>query len=178
RLTNPPFLQLLKLDAVITRTSDGRQWQLPLVNPVPPIDGLYHHPLELFRETGHYSIQLIIDGTTFKREYRHQLTVGSPFTVSMEKRLVNNKVAYVLEVRADDQRVNSAKTFVVAQEKNSEGGNALHNFVQIELGQWQLIYYPVTPARYSLGLQVSGMRTDGTPVSEILATQYFTFPDI
>lgn len=178
RLTNPPFLQLLKLDAVITRTSDGRQWQLPLVNPVPPIDGLYHHPLELFRETGHYSIQLIIDGTTFKREYRHQLTVGSPFTVSMEKRLVNNKVAYVLEVRADDQRVNSAKTFVVAQEKNSEGGNALHNFVQIEAGQWQLIYYPVTPARYSLGLQVSGMRTDGTPVSEILATQYFTFPDI
>jgi hypothetical protein len=74
--------------------------------------------------------------------------------------------------------VNSAKTFVVAQEKNSEGGNALHNFVQIEPGQWQLIYYPVTPARYSLGLQVSGMRTDGTSVSEILATQYFTFPDI
>lgn len=177
RITDPQFLQLLDLDAIITRISDGRQWQLPLVNPVPPIDGRYHHPLELFRETGIYSIQLMVDGTTFKREYKHQLTVGSPFTVHLEKRLENNKVAYVIDVNADDQRVDSAKTFIVAHEKNSEGSNALHNFVQVAPGQWQLIFFPETHARYSLGLQVSGVRADNTPVNEILATQYFTYPD-
>jgi uncharacterized protein YegL len=177
-ITDPQFLQLLALDAIITRISDGRQWQLPLVNPVPPIDGRYHHPLELFRETGIYSIQLMVDGTTFKREYKHQLTVGSPFTVRMEKRLENNQVAYVIDVNADDQRVDSAKTFIVAHEKNSEGGNALHNFVQVEPGKWQLIFFPATHARYSLGLQVSGVRADNSPVNEILATQYFTYPDV
>src|SRR5690606_32670358 len=104
-VTDPQFLQLMDIDAIVTRSHAGKQWQLPLVNPVPPIDGVYHHPLELFRETGIYSIQLIIDGKTFKREYKHQLTVGSPFAVTMEKRLENNQVAYVIEVSADDQRV-------------------------------------------------------------------------
>lgn len=175
-VVDPQFLQLLEMDVVVIRNRDGKQWQLPLVDPVPPIDGVYYHPLELFRETGNYTVQLLIDGKTFKREFKHQVTVGSPFDVSMEKLLWENRVTYRVIVSADDQRVDASKTMVVAQIKDSHGGNALRNFELNENNQWQLLITPEAMARYSVGLQVSGLRTDGEPVKETLATQYFTYP--
>lgn len=174
---DPRFLQLLDMDAIVTRGRDGKQWQIPLVNTVPPIDGIYSHPLELFRETGQYTVQLLVDGKTFKREFKHQVTVGSPFSVSMERILHKNQVAYRLTVSADDQRVDSSKTAIVAQIKDSSGASSLQNFVLDTDGVWQLFVTPDIAARYSVGLQVSGLRHDGEPVKEILPTQYFTYPD-
>lgn len=176
-VVDPQFLQLLDLDVVVTRRRDGKQWQLPLVNTIPPIDGVYQHPLELFRETGNYTVQLLIDGKTFKREFKHQVTVGSPFNVTMERVLHQNRVTYQLLVSADDERVDISKTAIVAQVKDSTGGSAMRNFDLNEQGVWQLMVSPNVSARYSVGLQVSGLRTDGQPVKEVLATQYFTFPD-
>src|SRR5690606_26138940 len=97
-VVDPQFLQLLDMDAVIVRSRDDKQWQLPLTNTVPPIDGIYHHPLEVFRETGRYTVRLLIDGKTFKREFKHQVTVGSPFNISMKKLLHENRVAYRVSV--------------------------------------------------------------------------------
>lgn len=176
-IVDPRFLQLLDMDVIVTRTRDGKQWQIPLVNTNPPIDGIYHHPLELFRETGKYDVQLLIDGKTFKREFKHQVTVGSPFSVTMERGLHNNRVAYHLRVNADDQRVDNSKTAIVAQVKDSTGASAMSNFELTEQGEWQLWITPDKFARYSVSLQVSGLRRDGEPVKEILATQYFTFPE-
>jgi hypothetical protein len=119
----------------------------------------------------------LIDGKTFKREFKHQVTVGSPFTVAMERILHENRVTYRLQVSADDQRVDKAKTAIVAQIKDSTGGSAMRNFELDENGSWQLLIAPTALARYSVGLQVSGLRSDGAPVKEVLATQYFTFPD-
>lgn len=174
---DPRFLQLLDMDVIVTRGRDGKQWQIPLVNTVPPIDGIYNHPLELFRETGQYTVQLLIDGKTFKREFKHQVTVGSPFSISMERVLHKNQVAYRLSVSADDQRVDSSKTAIVAQIKNSSGASSLQNFALGKDGIWQLFVTPDVAARYSVGLQVSGLRRDGESVKEILPTQYFTYPD-
>lgn len=177
-LRDPQFLQLLRLDVNVTRPADGRQWQTPIPNQVPPIDGVYSHALELFRETGHYRVQLLVDGKTFQREYSHRVTVGSPFTVDMERLLHKNRVAYRLRVSADDERVDLAQTSVVANLRNSQGGNALHTFEWLaEDGVWQLIIVPEVAARYSIGLQVSGQRKDGSQIRETLASRFFTYPD-
>src|SRR5690606_8143052 len=154
-VVDPQFLQLLEMDVVVVRSRDGKQWQLPLVDPVPPIDGVYYHPLELFRETGNYTVQLLIDGKTFKREFKHQVTVGSPFGVSMEKLLLENRVTYRVIVSADDQRVDTSKSSVVAQIKDSTGASTLRNLELNEKNQWQLLITPEAMARYSVGLQVS-----------------------
>ncbi len=177
-LVDPQFLQILNIDVIVTRDSDGRQWQLPIANTVPPIDGVYAQPLELFRETGHYRVQLRIDGKTFKREYQHQVTVGSPFKVTMERVLHQNRVAYRLEIHADDARVDVEKTAVVATLRDSLGGSALRQFDFIpDKAYWQLVIVPEVAARYSVGLQVSGHRTDATPIRETLASRYFVYPD-
>jgi uncharacterized protein (TIGR03503 family) len=176
-VSDPQFLQLLDIDVTVTRTQDGKQWQIPLVDPVPPIDGVYQHPLEVFRQTGNYAIQLVVDGKTFKREYKHQLTVGSPFTVQMEKHVEENRVTYQLKVSADDQRVDIKRTTIAAEIRSSSGESITRNFIPGEPGTWSLAFSPATAARYSVGLQVDGWRNDGEPVKETLATQYFTYPE-
>src|SRR5690606_32438551 len=50
------------------------------------------------------------------------------------------------------------------------------NFALDENNNWQLLIIPDSAARYSVGVQVSGLRTDGTPVKEVLPSQYFSFP--
>lgn len=177
RVVDEQFLQLLNIDLIVTRHRDGRQWQVPIVNSVPPIDGEYHHPLELFRESGRYDLRLLIDGKSFQREYKHQLMVGSPFTIKMTKQIEGDRVVYHLHVSTDDQRVDPVKTTIVAQEKNSAGGSQLHNFVGDGQGGWTLAMTPSVAARYSVAVQVSGWRRDGEPIKETLATQFFAFPE-
>lgn len=176
-VVDPQFLQLLAMDIKVTRSTDGRQWQQPIINRAPPIDGKYQHPLELFRETGTYTVQLLIDGKTFKREYLHRVTVGSPFAITMEKTLRDGRVVYDLRVTTDDQRVEPAKTVIVAQLKDSTGRSSLHNFAPVDNGSWQLALTPDISARYSVGVQVSGGRRDGQPIKETLSTQFFSYPD-
>jgi len=94
----------------------------------------------------------------------------------MEKLLLENRVTYRVIVSTDDQRVDVSKTSVVAQIKDSTGVSSLRNLELNENNQWQLLITPEAMARYSVGLQVSGLRIDGEPVKEILASQYFTYP--
>lgn len=143
---------------------------------VPPEDGVYRLDLPSLPTPGNYQLKLSMDGKTFERGFNHQFSASSLFSVELEKTIAEELVRYDILVGADPEAVNPDETNVVAHIKNSTGYTAVRNLEQSG-ARWSLQITPDEPAHYSVDLEVSGRRLDGTSLRETLATQYFRFPE-
>jgi hypothetical protein len=83
-ITNRDFLNLLETSVIIATEGVEESKTLDLTMPSPPEDGIYHQSISAFKTSGDYDIHLYVDGKTFKREFKHSLTVGDP-VASLEK---------------------------------------------------------------------------------------------
>lgn len=172
RLLDRPFLQLLDAEIVLTKTDSPARWHLPLEVEPDPVDGSFTQALPALRERGHYQLILRVDGKSFAREYRYSLQVGGLLGVRMYP--LSNPLRYRIEVTADQQLVDVARTAVVAQIKTSIGRSYLDTLKMLEPGLWQLDITPQNYARYAVELSVSGEDVQGEAIRERLPTQFFT----
>jgi hypothetical protein len=101
----------------------------------------------------------------------------SPFTVTLQKNIIEDQVHYQLLILADTNRVNIASTTVVAHVRSSSGFNAVHTLSLDKDKRWQLTVSPKEPARYRIDLEVSGQSPNHEPLRQRLDTQYFQFPE-
>jgi von Willebrand factor type A domain len=83
-ITNRDFLNLLETSVIIVTEGAEENKTLDLTMPSPPEDGIYHQSISAFKISGDYDIHLYVDGKTFKREFKHSVTVGEP-VASLEK---------------------------------------------------------------------------------------------
>lgn len=177
KVTKLEFLRLLDINAFVTRTSDNKNWQIPLSESRPPIDGVYHKSLDVFQEADDYAIRIVTDGKTFKREFKHHVAVMSPFTVSMTKAVDEQRVRYTLDVLPDPQLINIAQTGISATIKNSVGTSETQALVLTEQRGWKLVVTPTTAADYSVEMEVKGTRMNGVAFKETLPVHYFSYPE-
>ena len=176
RVTSAEFLELLTMQAHIKRHHDEQQWQIPLGKRHPPIDGVYEHALTTFDEAGDYVVRVVIDGKTFQREFKHHVSVISPFTVTLDKVIEDQQLYYLVDVSPDKQFVDVANTRIDAAIKNSAGFHETQPLSITDQQHWQVRVTPTTEANYSIELTVSGKRSSGAAFTEVLPAQYFSYP--
>ena len=176
RITSAEFLELLAMHAQIKRHHDAQQWQIPLGKRHPPIDGVYQQSLTTFEEAGEYTVRVVIDGKTFQREFKHHVSVISPFNVTLEKVIEDQRVHYLVSVVPDTQLVDVANTRIDANIKNDAGVSESQPLSIDDQQQWRLRVTPTTESNYSIELTVSGKRNNGAEFKEILPMQYFIYP--
>ncbi|HEY7884228.1 MAG TPA: VWA domain-containing protein [Cellvibrionaceae bacterium] len=175
RLTDPTFLQLMMAETLLEKIDTPAQWRLPLENDSVLADGTFVQDLPALKERGGYRLTLRVDGKTFVREFQHLLQVGSLLGVEL-KRTGSDPVSYQVVVRADSSIIDVDKTAVAAHVKTSTGYSELRSLQAGPPGTWTLDITPRVEARYALHLNVSGKTLSGENVSEVLPTQFFTFP--
>lgn len=176
RITSTEFLGLLATHAQIKRHHDEQQWQIPLGKRHPPIDGIYQQSLATFDEAGEYTVRVVIDGKTFQREFKHHVSVISPFNVTLEKVIIDQRVHYLVSVVPDAQLVDIANTHIDANIKNAAGTSEAQPLAINDQQQWQLRITPTAESSYSIELTVSGKRNNGAEFKEVLPIQYFVYP--
>ena len=176
RITSAEFLGLLTMHAQIKRHHDEQQWQIPLGKRHPPIDGVYQQSLATFDEAGEYTVRVVIDGKTFQREFKHHVSVISPFNVTLEKVIEDQRLHYLVNVAPDAQLVDIANTRIDANIKNAAGTSESQPLSINDQQQWQLRVTPTVESSYSIELTVSGKRNNGAEFKEVLPIQYFVYP--
>lgn len=101
----------------------------------------------------------------------------TPFTVTLEKQITDDRVHYHLRVHADPSQVDSARTTVVAHSRSSAGFSSVRTLTPNADDQWHWQITPDEPARYRIDLETSGRSPEGEPLRMALGSQYFQFPE-
>ncbi len=176
-VTNRDFLNLLTGEVFIT-PADSQEARTLSLKKVAADNGVFTDQLNGFAESGAYDIKVLIDGKTFKREFVHRLNV-SDSAFRLEKRIdqAGDKKTYVYHLSADLEIVDVAATKVVASIKNSKDNNLLRELNTIEKSHWEFSFTPVEAAHYSISMQVTGSQIDGSPLSEVILVDDFSYPD-
>lgn len=174
---NPEFLSLLTGKALIAKVNSPEVAEINFTHPVPA-DGIFHQELKNFEEQGGYTITLVIDGKTFKREFIHHLNI-SHSAFKLEKRLdeLADKKTYAYTLTADLETVDVDATKVIAVIKSSKDNTVENPLKTIDKDHWEFSFAPVQTAHYEILLQITGKQIDGSPLTETIKADQFYYPD-
>ena len=176
-ITNKEFLGLLT-GKVLVSTQGAQELTEIEVNNEVPADGVFRQQLKSFGEKGEYDLTLVIDGKTFKREFVHHVNITDS-AFKLEKRLdeTGGKKTYGYTLTADLETVDVDNTKVTAVIKNSKDKSLEQQLNTIGKDHWEFSFAPVQPARYEIALRVEGKQIDGSPLTETIKADQFSFPD-
>ncbi|MGH1373909.1 MAG: VWA domain-containing protein [Cellvibrionaceae bacterium] len=175
-ITDRDFLSLLKIDGAIDHQESSEHWDRPLSNEEPPRNGIYTSALDMFQEEGRYQVSVAVDGKSFQRQFKHNITVRQPFAVELEKQINAGREEYNLTVRAHGELVDPANTQVVARIKDPEGRSSIKPLQLTQKDDWQLLIKPETEGRYQVRLRISGDDRNGESFNFDPGLKSFTYP--
>lgn len=156
------FLDLLTVDAQMSR-GDTTFWQqrLPRNFGTP---GKYSRKLDMLRNSGDYTLTVMVDGKTFKREKTIKFTVREPFRVELA---ANEQAAeYTLTVMADDKRLRTDAVEVFANIENPNGSSQQYSLEQQSPGVWVHHATEQSTGEYLLAITARGTNIDAEPVEQ------------
>lgn len=176
-LTNRDFLDLLTGVAFIT-PADSKEARTHKLTSSASAEGVFVEQLSGFSAPGAYDIKLLIDGKTFKREFIHRFNVNDS-AFHWEKRVdqQDGKTTYVYKLAADLEVVDVDNTQVVAIINNSHGNGLERQLYAIDKSHWEFSFTPVQAAHYKVSMQATGLQIDGSPLSELITVDDFSYPD-
>ena len=164
-ITNPDFLSLMDVRAEL---KGGREfdslvslWSQELAR-TSAIEGRYINTLPALQKEGVYEIQVVVDGKTFTRSIKHQVTLRQAFGAEVREQFENGSLNYVLTVNAFKNEVDYASTQVVASIITPTGQKMVRPLPLSELDTWQTKILPSAEGAYIANVQVKGALTDGT----------------
>lgn len=155
-ITRTEFLDLLDITVDVT-SSTGNNWTQKISSDQSPNDGVYSALLNQFNSAGEYTINFLVEGKTFNRQYMHQLSVRTPFSVTVNKVKGKSASDFSVEVVSQSQDVNIKKTKVSAIVKSPKGNAVSVDFAATEEGTWRYLIKATERGDYIVDIRVDSI---------------------
>lgn len=174
-IDNKDFLSLLEANSIVAKdhTEDNYATDFPASIPA---DGVFRQTLNNFAETGDYEVHLYVDGKTFKREFKHSLSVrDSMFTLDKSNATAaDGKLVYSYKITTDEKLVNVKKMQMMVAIKNPP--NTINKTLTfIEPNRWEFSFSPVQSGDYQIDLHAVGEMLDSSKLDETLHADAFSY---
>lgn len=176
-VSNKDFLGLIEANAIVAKDHTEENFDTSFTQVPPPADGFFHQTLNSFASTGDYEIHIYIDGKTFKREFKHSLSVRDGLMV-LEKgnsAAEDGKLTYTYKISTDDKIVDIKKTQISVSIKNSKNANLEKSLNLIDDKRWEFSFSPVLEGDYTIDIHALGEQLDGSKLDETLHADNFTY---
>lgn len=176
-VANKDFLGLIEANAIVAKDHTEENFDISFTQATPPADGFFHQNLNNFASVGDYEIHIFVDGKTFKREYKHSISVRDSLMVLEKSNAVadNGKLTYTYKISTDDKVVDIKKTQVSVSIKNSQNSNLEKPLNLIDGNRWEFSFSPVQEGDYTIDLHALGEQLDGGKLDETLHADSFTY---
>lgn len=170
------FLGLLEASAIVAKNNTEENTSVAFPSGALPADGVYHQTLDAFSTTGDYELHLYIDGKTFKREFKHSLTVRDSLMVLEKSKATDDhgKTTYTYKISTDEKIVDVKKTQVTVSIKNSQNNNLEKNLNLLDSNRWEFSFSPVQEGEYNIDIRAQGDLLDGGKLDETIHADTFT----
>ncbi|GGY65563.1 hypothetical protein GCM10011613_06790 [Cellvibrio zantedeschiae] len=175
-ITDKEFLGLIEANAIVAKDNTEENTSASFTASVPPADGFFHQSLNTFPSTGDYELHIYVDGKTFKREFKHSLTVRDSLLV-LEKTKADDehgKTTYTYKISTDEKIVDIKKTQVSVSIKNSQNNNLDKNLSLLDSNRWEFSFSPIQEGEYNIDIRAQGDLLDGGKLDETLHADTFT----
>ncbi len=176
-ITDANLLGLIEANAIVAKNNTEDNFNTSFTVTTPPADGFFHQNLNTFETVGDYEIHVYVDGKTFKREFKHSLSVRDSYMV-LEKNsavLDDGKLTYNYKVSADEKVVDFGKTKVAVSIKNSKNNNVDKTLSLIDGKRWEFSFSPTQEGDYSVTIHAQGELFDGDKLDETLNADSFSY---
>lgn len=175
-VTNKDFLGLIEANAIVAKDHTEENFDTLFTQATPPADGFFHQNLNNFASVGDYEIHIFVDGKTFKREFKHSISVRDGVLILEKSNAVTDgKLTYTYKILADDKLVDIKKMQVSASIKNSHNSNLDKPLNLIDGNRWEFSFSPVQEGDYTVDIRGVGEQLDGSKVDEVLHADNFTY---
>lgn len=176
-INDPNFLGLLEANAIVAKEKTEENSNVPFTVASSPADGMFHQSLDTFPATGDYEVHVYVDGKTFKREFKHSLTVRDSLMVLEKSSATDDhgKLTYTYKISTDEKVVDLKKTQVSVSIKNSKNNNMEKNLNLLESNRWEFSFSPVQEGEYQIDIHAQGELLDGDKLDERLHADTFTY---
>jgi uncharacterized protein (TIGR03503 family) len=155
-ITRSEFLSLLDISVEVSSPT-GNNWSQQLSNNTVPTDGVYSTVLNQFTQSGEYTINFTDEGKTFNRQYSHQLSVRTPFSVETDKLVKNGRTEFVVDVIAQSQEVDVNQTKVFGVVTTPSGKTNAVDFMPQPDGTWRLLVPANEEGEYAVNVRVDSI---------------------
>lgn len=176
-VTNKDFLGLIEANAIIAKDKTEENSEASFTTPAPPVDGFFHQSLNSFTSTGDYEIHIFVDGKTFKREFKHSVSVRDSLMVLEKNNTAaeDGKVTYSYKISTDDKIVDLKNTQVTVSIKNSQNNNVEKTLNLLDSNRWEFSFSPVQEGDYTVDIHAQGELLEGGKLDESLHADSFTY---
>ncbi len=176
-ITDPNFLGLIETKAIVVKNNTEENTNTPFTLPTPPADGFFHQSLNNFETIGDYEIHVYVDGKTFKREFKHSLSVRDSYMVLEKNSAVSDdgKLTYSYKISADEKVVDLSKTKVTVSIKSAQNNNVDKTLSLIDGKRWEFSFSPVQEGDYTVDIHAQGELFDGEKLDETLHADNFSY---
>ncbi len=147
------FLGLLDIDVEVT-SSNGHSWKHRLSDDLVPRDGVYMLDIDQFQEEGSYTINFMVDGKSFTRQFSHALSVRKPFLVDVKQTDKQGAKEFTVNVIPQSKTIDISRTTVVGDVQKPSGRSQFLPFIPTDDGNWQLQFTPEEAGDYLLSVNV------------------------
>jgi uncharacterized protein (TIGR03503 family) len=176
-VTDKDFLGLIEANAIVAKENTEENSNTSFTAPTLPADGFFHQSLNTFPATGDYEVHIYVDGKTFKREFKHSLTVRDSL-MTLEKSQAtaeDGKITYTYKISTDDKVVDIKKTQVSVNIKNSLNNNMEKNLNLLEGNRWEFSFSPVQDGDYEINIHAQGELLEGGKLDETIHADSFNY---
>lgn len=171
-ITSSEFLSLMQIDASLDAGSDENElrtvWSENLSQKPVPESGNYQTTLPDFDRNGIYEVNILVDGKSFLRAFKHRMTVRQPFAAEISEQFQDGKLDYVLTIKSFGNDVEVLKTEVHAS-VNTPGGN--RKFIPLaltDMDTWRGAFVPELEGEYLAEVRVKGKTKQGEDFDFVL----------
>lgn len=174
-VTDKDFLGLIEANAIVAKDNTEENSSTSFTLATPPADGFFHQSLNSFPTVGDYELHIYVDGKTFKREFKHSLTVRDSLMVLEKSKATaeDGKLTYTYKISTDDKIVDLKKTQVSVSIKNSQNNNLEKNLNLLDSNRWEFSFSPVQDGDYNIDIHAQGELVDGGKLDETLHADSF-----
>ena len=175
-ITNKDFLGLIEANSIVAKDGTEENFDASLTLPSPPDDGMFHKNLTTFTSAGDYEVHIYVDGKTFKREFKHSVSVRDSNLI-LEKSNASaddGKITYNYKIALFDKTLDAKKIQLTVAIKNSQNNNVEKN-LNITDDHWEFSFTPVQEGDYTVDIHAQGNLAEGGLMDETLHADSFTY---
>jgi uncharacterized protein (TIGR03503 family) len=176
-VSDKDFLGLIEANAIVAKDKTEENSSTSFTLATPPADGFFHQNINMFPTTGDYELHLYVDGKTFKREFKHSLTVRDKLLVLEKTQAAaeGGKATYTYKVSTDDKIVDLKKTQVSVSIKNSQNNNMEKTLNLLDNNRWEFSFSPVQDGDYTVDIHAHGELVEGGTLDETVHADSFSY---
>jgi uncharacterized protein YihD (DUF1040 family) len=138
-------------------------------------EGRYTTQLPELTKEGVYRVVVEVDGKTFSRSVKHQMTLREAFSADIREKFENGTTQYILTVNAFQQDVNYQNSQIVATIKTPDDQKIVRALSLSDLDAWQTAIDPDSEGVYEVIVKVKGVGMDGTRFEYFLDPLSFNY---